>query len=77
MKDDDIYILYKPTVPTILIETGYMSNYKDLDYLRSEDSVRNSQREFIMGLENLMRSFCLIRFELISLINNLKNNIYS
>lgn len=36
MKDDDIFILSNATVPAILIECGYMSNNKDLEYLKSK-----------------------------------------
>lgn len=38
MKDDDIFILHNATVPAIIIETGYLSNRNDLEYLKSNVS---------------------------------------
>lgn len=52
MKNDDIYILFKATIPTILIETGYMSNDNDLKYLRNE----NSAKELAEGIYNGIRT---------------------
>lgn len=36
MKNDDVFILHHATVPAILVETGYMSNKNDLEYLLTE-----------------------------------------
>lgn len=37
MKDDDIFILCNATVPAIIVEAGYLSNSKDLPYLKSKE----------------------------------------
>ena len=32
---DDVFILGNCQVPAVLIEVGYLSNYRDLDYLKA------------------------------------------
>ena len=39
-RKDEIYILKKATVPAILIEVGYMTNYSDVKYLSQEENRR-------------------------------------
>ena len=51
MKDDDVFILYKATVPAIIIETAYMSNNYDMEYLLNEDSTQ----ELAEGIYNGIR----------------------
>ncbi|HKM35468.1 MAG TPA: N-acetylmuramoyl-L-alanine amidase, partial [Lachnospiraceae bacterium] len=36
MRNKEVFILNNATVPAIIIETGYMSAPRDLDYLNSE-----------------------------------------
>lgn len=38
MKDDDIFILENAKIPAIIIETGYLSNRNDLEYLLKDSS---------------------------------------
>ena len=47
-KDDDVFILSNATVPAVIVETGYMSNSKDIEYLRSEAG----QHEIAKGIYN-------------------------
>lgn len=37
MKNDDVLILNHATVPAIMVETGYLSNLNDLEYLKSQE----------------------------------------
>lgn len=41
MQDENIYILNKAKVPAVIIEIGYMSNSKDLNYLNNDDNRKN------------------------------------
>ena len=48
MKDDDIFILANAKVPAVIIETGYISNINDLDYLQSQ----SGQQDIAIGIYN-------------------------
>ncbi len=51
---EDIFIMDKSLVPTVLIEVGYMTNKKDLDYLLKTEN----QKEVAQGIYNaLMKAF--------------------
>lgn len=51
MKDDDIFILVNAKVPAVIIETGYISNIKDLQYLQS----KTGQQDIAKGIYNGIR----------------------
>ncbi|HPU62851.1 MAG TPA: N-acetylmuramoyl-L-alanine amidase [Mobilitalea sp.] len=48
MKDDDIFILANAKVPAVIIETGYISNINDLNYLQS----KTGQQDIAKGIYN-------------------------
>ncbi len=49
-KKEDIYILNHAVVPAILIETGYMTNQKDLQYLIKEGNQKAIARAIYTGI---------------------------
>ncbi len=54
LKKDDIYILNHSNVPAILIEAGYMTNSKDLEYLNQKDN----QKAIAWGIYNgILRAY--------------------
>ena len=53
-QDDDIFILNNARVPAIIVETGYITNAKDLKYLLKEEN----QQKIAQGIYNgIMRSY--------------------
>lgn len=59
MKDDDIFILANAKVPAVIIETGYISNTEDLQYLLSKTGQQAMAKGIYNGIlrayEELMR----------------------
>lgn len=54
MRNDDVLILNHATVPAIIIEAGYMSNVKDLEYLKS----RSGQAAIAEGIyKGILRAY--------------------
>lgn len=54
LKKDDIYILNHSNVPAVLIETGYMTNLNDLEYLNNKDN----QKAIAQGIYNgILRAY--------------------
>lgn len=49
-KNDDIFILNNAAVPAVLIETGYLSNSYDLNYLLSEENRRAAASGIFNGI---------------------------
>ena len=54
MSNDDVLILNHATVPAILVESGYMSNLSDLDYIKSTEG----QADYAVGIYNsILRAY--------------------
>ncbi len=54
LKKEDIFILNHSNVPAVLIEAGYMTNLKDLEYLNQRDN----QKAIAKGIYNgIMRAY--------------------
>lgn len=50
MKGDDVFILNNATVPAIIVETGYLSNRSDLEYLCSDSSAQELAEGIYKGI---------------------------
>jgi N-acetylmuramoyl-L-alanine amidase len=53
VKQAGFYVLVGASMPSVLIETAFLSNKKDADYLKSSKGSRKLQNQFIMQLKNL------------------------
>jgi N-acetylmuramoyl-L-alanine amidase len=54
MKNDDVLILHHAKVPAIIVESGYMSNRSDLEYLMTKEG----QAEIAEGIYNgILRAY--------------------
>lgn len=49
-QDDDIFILENCKVPAVLIEVGYLSNYKDLNYLIKQENIDKAAKAIYQGI---------------------------
>lgn len=50
MKDNQVFILANAKVPAIIVESGYMTNKDDLQYLSSEDGQKNIAEGIFNGI---------------------------
>lgn len=50
LKKDDVYILNHSNVPAVLIETGYMTNLNDLEYMNNKDNQKAIARGIYNGI---------------------------